>query len=368
MYAYSKDSTIPRCGGFASPYLLVQMNAFYCPESDFIAWDDQGLFPQLNARYGTFLLSIVLAHEWGHAIQKRERISFLDGVTLEQQSDCFAGSWAASLSETSDPELFALRNRELDRSLAGFVEFRDRLGMTAEDFGAHGTAFDRIRAFQDGYRKGAAACAAYEDHPPVLVAVPYRSFKERFRGGNLPYEEIVDSLRPRMDSFWRHDLAAASAPGVRASGDLAFCSAPLFSPEGFTDDTLSWCADDNVITYSDTALRKVYDEIGDFGVATEIALTWAVAHEVEVGSDPSRKAVWLRAVCAVGAWTGSMYQPDDPQSSLLSPGDVDEGVRALLENSAKGSRSRYGTGFEQVAAFRTGVLGSARACHVPVPS
>ena len=83
IYAYSQDSTIPRCGGFGTPYVLIQQNAFYCPESDFIAWDDQGLFPRLQSRYGTFLLSIVLAHEWGHAIQHREGVDFVDEVLLE---------------------------------------------------------------------------------------------------------------------------------------------------------------------------------------------------------------------------------------------------------------------------------------------
>ena len=155
IYAYSQDSTIPPCGGMGMPYLLVQQNAFYCPESDFIAWDDQGLFPRLEKRYGPFLLSIVLAHEWGHAVQQRNELdTFLDGVTLEQQADCFAGSWAASLTAATDPVLTKLRDKNLDRSLSGFVEFRDRLGMTADDLGAHGTAFDRIRAFQEGYDGG----------------------------------------------------------------------------------------------------------------------------------------------------------------------------------------------------------------------
>ena len=363
IYAYSQDSTIPPCGGVGMPYLLVQQNAFYCAESDFIAWDDQALFPRLDKRYGSFLLAIVLAHEWGHSIQQRNSLdTYLDGVTMEQQADCFAGSWAASLRSSTDPVLTKLRDRNLDRSLSGFVEFRDRLGMTGDDFGAHGTAFDRIRAFQEGFDGGATICASYEDELPTLVAVPYRSFKERFRGGNLPYDQVVSTLQPRIESFWREELGAGPAPRVKRANGLIFCSAPLRSPEGFNDGELSWCADTNTIMYSEQALRKLYDTIGDMGAGTELAITRALAHEAERGADTTDKAVWLRVVCNVGAWTGSMYEPDDPESSLLSPGDVDEGVRTLLEYAAKGPKRKFGTGFEQVAAYRMGVLGSVKDC------
>lgn len=369
IYAYSKDSTIPPCGGIPTPYLLLQQNAFYCPESDFIAWDDQGLFPRLNARYGPFLLSIVLAHEWGHAVQERMALtSSSDGVTLEQQADCFAGSWSANLSVASDGELALLRDRSLDRALAGFVEFRDLLGMTANDPGAHGTAFDRIRAFQDGYDNGAEACVDYPDQPPTLVAVPYRSFKERFRGGNLPYDQVIGTLSTRMDRFWREQLGAIASPMLVESGGLPVCSSPLLSPEGFGETDLSWCADDDILYYSDSDMRKVYDDVGDFGVATELALTRALAHETSTGSNIGEKNIWLRAVCTVGAWTGSMYEPDSPELSVLSPGDVDEGVRTLLEYATKGSQKQFGSGFEQVAAYREGVLGSVQDCGVPVVS
>ncbi len=368
IYAYSQDSTIPPCGGVGMPYLLVQQNAFYCPESDFIAWDDQGLFPRLEKRYGPFLLAIVLAHEWGHSIQHRQDLTYLDGVTLEQQADCFAGSWAASLNPSTDPVLAKLRDKDLDRSLSGFVEFRDSLGMTGDDLGAHGTAFDRIRAFQEGFDGGAKVCADYEDELPTLVAVPYRSFKERFRGGNLPFDQVVSTLRPRIDKFWREELGAGPTPEMKPADGLAFCSSPPRSPEGFNDEQLAWCSDTNTLLYSEATLRTLYDTIGDMGAGTELALAQAIVHETVTGADPTSKPVWLRAICTVGAWTGSMYQPDDPESSLLSPGDVDEGVRTLLEYAAKGSAKDFGTGFEQVAAYRKGVLGSVQDCGSPVSS
>ena len=211
-------------------------------------------------------------------------------------------------------------------------------------------------------------CAEYENELPTLVAVPYRSFKERFRGGNLPYAEVVSTLRPRIDDFWKEELGAGPAPKMQPADGLAFCSSPPVSPEGFNDEELAWCADTNVLLYSEATLRKLYDSIGDMGAGTELALAQALVHETVNGSDPTDKAVWLRAICTVGAWTGSMYEPDDPESSLLSPGDVDEGVRTLLEYASKGDKKRFGSGFEQVAAYRRGVLGSVQDCGTPVSS
>ena len=368
IYAYTENSTMPPCGGVALPYVFVQQNAFYCPESDFIAWDDEQLFPRLESRYGPFLLSVVLAHEWGHAIQKRAGLSDLDGLTLEQQADCFAGAWSGALQRSKDPELAALRDRHLDRSLAGFVEIRDRLGMTGDDLGAHGTAFDRIRAFQDGVENGAQACKRYEDSLPTLVAVPYRSFKERFRGGNLPYETVLASMSSRIDEFWSSTLGATESVVLRQEEGVAFCSARLVSPQGFSDGGLAWCADDGTLYYSDTAMRRTYESLGDFAVATELALTRALAHEARSGFDPYRKATWLRAICTVGAWTGSMYEPDHPEKSVLSPGDVDEGVQILLASANTRAEQFFGSGFQQVASFRVGVLGSVRDCGSPVSS
>ena len=50
---------------------------------------------------------------------------------------------------------------DLDEAIAGFVVFRDAPGTPADDPDAHGSAFQRIGAFQDGVINGAQACAPY---------------------------------------------------------------------------------------------------------------------------------------------------------------------------------------------------------------
>ena len=360
VYAYSSGSRIPPCDGMNLPYLVLQQNAFYCPESDFIAWDDQGLFPRLEKKYGRFLLSIVLAHEWGHAIQERAG-SGLDTITAEQQADCFAGAWAASLDPKVDPELARLRETELDKALSGFIEFRDLVGMVSTDPGAHGTAFDRIRAFQDGFEGTPSSCAYYEEELPELVAIPYRSFKERFRGGNLPYPEVLPSITKELANNWKSVFSTAPVTTAQAKV-FPVCFAQPVSPEGFSESSISYCDDDKTLRYDEKSMRTLYDRIGDFGPATTIGVGWAMSDLVNQGKDPSTKAFWAEANCRAGAWAGTMFDSNDPENSQLSPGDLDESVRTILESSAKGDSTIYGTGFEQVSAFRAGVLQGSVGC------
>ena len=76
---------VPGCGEPRTDYREVQDNAFYCPDGDFIAFDDAALFPQLESRFGRYTVATVLAHEWGHAIQHRRTYS-LSGVLTEALS------------------------------------------------------------------------------------------------------------------------------------------------------------------------------------------------------------------------------------------------------------------------------------------
>lgn len=53
-------------------------NAYYCPPSDAVVWDQEGFMPELAQKYGDFTVAVVIAHEWGHAVQ--ERAKFLGPV------------------------------------------------------------------------------------------------------------------------------------------------------------------------------------------------------------------------------------------------------------------------------------------------
>ena len=71
--AFSVDTTsstaaAPPCSGSAQE---VEGNAYYCGPSDAVVWDRSALLPVLRDHYGDGAVIAVLAHEMGHAVQKR---------------------------------------------------------------------------------------------------------------------------------------------------------------------------------------------------------------------------------------------------------------------------------------------------------
>ncbi len=393
IYAYRSDTVTPECGGSRFPYLLIRENAFYCPDDDLIAWDDEGLFPRLSKKHGELLLGVVLAHEWGHAIQERADLTYeLDTITAEQQADCFAGAWLAGLDETIDSEapLIELRDKNIDRVLAGFVEFRDYVGLDERFAGSHGTAFDRIRAFQEGFETGPERCRDYEDDQPPLVGFAFRDLKERFRGGNLPFAEIFPAS---IATFAAADEEAGSSDVVFVDRTgltrQPVCARPLnFS--GPMRKAVRACLDGRgSVFYDRRALKVWYDKYGDFSVSTVLGLAWAstsmgvaqIASTATVGSatvdstmvDPifgeavastdatdvvarlGTRTSKREADCRTGRWASALVDFDDPEQSQLSPGDLDEAAQTLLELAA--TERSPGLGFSRVSGFRAGLLG-----------
>jgi predicted metalloprotease len=139
----------PRCGSEQAP----AKNAFYCPAGDFIAWDETGLMIPYYVQSGDFAAAFVLAHEFGHAMQARlprqERLTVLS----ELQADCFAGAWSRHVQEKG-----LLQAGDLDEATLAVFSARDVPGTEFTDPAAHGTGFERTRAFADGYEAGPKRC------------------------------------------------------------------------------------------------------------------------------------------------------------------------------------------------------------------
>jgi predicted metalloprotease len=147
------------CAGRRQTYEDLKGNAFYCggPDDDYIAYDAAQLFPQLNNEFGGIAPAVVLAHEMGHAIQRRAEVNAASVVT-ELQADCFAGSWVRSTEKTADDPV-DLAGGALDTSISAILVLRDQPGTPATNPQAHGLGFDRVNAFQTGYEGGARECA-----------------------------------------------------------------------------------------------------------------------------------------------------------------------------------------------------------------
>jgi predicted metalloprotease len=182
-FPYTRSQPPPACGDQPGQY---QPNAFYCPQGDFIAWDAQTLIPQLLSQYGPLLVGVVFAHEYGHAIQARLKLTDQPTIVLEQQADCFAGSWMADPATKKDPTFGGEQPDQLDRTVAGLLSLRDQPGVSAQASQAHGNAFDRIRALQEGFEQGAAHCAGYRADNLPVTEVPSPTPVRRQPGATCP--------------------------------------------------------------------------------------------------------------------------------------------------------------------------------------
>lgn len=350
----------------------VLYNAFYCPPDDAVAWDQEGLFPDLAKQYGDFTVAVVLAHEWGHAIQARAKVD-QSTVTMELQADCFAGSWVKHV-RTDKSSRFDVSIEDLDNALAGILSLRDAPGSPATDPNAHGSGFDRVGAFQQGFEDGAKRCSTYVDGDPAPYQFEFTDQTDLDNQGNLPFADINTSAFESLELYWTSEFP-------KISGGTAWD--PLEDPVAFgpddpptcngtkvTDFRLFYCIPDRFVGYDDQETMPAAYKLGDFAVGALYGTQYglAVQDELKLHAN-SEKTATLRGDCYTGAWAGALLPTaatnqgtDLPFALVLSPGDLDEAVAVLLTFRTDSDRARQGPGFERVSAFRTGVVRGAAQC------
>jgi len=407
-FPYGPDRELPTCGGLLR-YEEIAQNAFYCPGDDLIAWDTDNLTNGMLEDFGPFTLVIVMAHEYGHAIQVRGALNpALPTIAGEQQADCFAGSFTAFVEE-GNSDVLNVSVDDLDRAIAGFLTLRDAPGTPIADPAAHGSAFDRVGAFQDGFLNGAERCAEYEDifegGGSTAIPLEFQSQADFQSEGNAPFDpreedNIFDLTLASLETFWAESMEAEfdldwdplfqddqvaafdtddpdslpECPGLEI--DIDDAAGQAFTCFGDADDP-----DDDFIAFDIDLAADLYNQIGDFAVSGIIAQQYAFVAQVLLGNVESDKVSFLQADCFSGAWTGAvtiatldpnrqgqaLLSPDfdddgQQQRVQISPGDLDETVQSFLILGEGSDAEREGTTFERVAAFRDGFLNGLESC------
>ena len=386
-HAYGPHTPLPPCEGLRS-YEEIARNAFYCPENDLIAWDQVALFPELEAQFGPFTVSLVLAHEFAHAVQLRA--GFLgrdDTIATELQADCYAGAWTAWLAGGNSPS-FAVTEERLDSSVAGMIAIRDVPGTGADDPRAHGSGFDRIGSFQDGFRRGAQRCRdypqLYERNELAVVQMPFMSADDAARGGNLHLEDkgpdnpgLYTLSEDSLERFYAalfQDLGTPWEPVddlvlVEPERDSVRCGGTELSDSELEFISV-YCAAENIVLLDEAGLIASLYEIGDFAVAAEIGRRWAVAAQLQLGSSDDTTNSSLQADCLTGIWASAMFPDAAGQTELgdavLSPGDLDEVIMGFL-TYGNTTDDEVGTAFDRASALRSGFVGGIDACERYAP-
>ncbi|MGY1617186.1 neutral zinc metallopeptidase [Geodermatophilus sp. SYSU D00691] len=366
--AETGDDELPDSGCFDRDVGELAGNAFYCPPDDAIFFD-RAWMADLAEEYGPFVIAEIMAHEMGHAVQGHAGIDE-ESIVIETQAECFAGAWTRWVVDGNSRH-FTVRAPALDPYLLGYLYFGDPAGTSEEEDGAHGSLFDQLSAFQEGYADGAAACAAF-DSTRFYTQDEFDEGTEEANMGNLPFDESLDSVDETLTLFWQQAFAVGfestpalggefAPPELRAAdGDGMVCSG-----QGEELD-LQYCAEDGSVRYDTTdLLEPAHDEVGDFAVDTLLALPYGLAVRAQRGLSTGDPDAVTSVVCAAGWYARELSLGTvDGAPVTISPGDVDEAAVVLLQYATMRSVLPDAglSGFELVDYFRQGFVEGGAAC------
>ena len=296
------------------------------------------LFPEQREKYGDFAVPLILAHEWGHAIQARSNFTART-VTRELQADCFAGAWA---KHAQDDGVFDVTSADLDGALAGLLDVRDTPGKLKFDEDAHGSGFDRVGAFQDGYDNGLDKCKNYRDDDPIVLELPFSTEEDAARGGDAPYDSIVNGVPYDLEDYWTQvypELTDGQAwPPLGGIEAFSPDNAPMCGDQSTADYPLFYCVPDDYVGWDNVGVMpEVYRQGGDYAVATLLATQYGLAALTRLGDESDEKTSTLRGDCLAGGYTASVVIYNRPETSTyhISPGDLDEGSRPCWCSAAR---------------------------------
>ena len=342
----------------------VEDNAYYClargvPHSDSITYD-RVFLDELADGSGQALVPVVMAHEFGHAVQTRFGFS---GASIEQetQADCFAGAWTRWVVD-GDAEHVAIRPPELDDVIRGYLQVSDPVGSDPDGTQAHGSYFDRVSAIAEGYQDGVGACRDDFGAGRLFTARSFRTPQELASQGDAPYPATVGYVERTLPAFWTQVFSASGR-------DFAVPALTGFdgrAPGCLGGRDLGWCASDRTVYYDETDLvRPASTELGDFAVPTALSLPYALAARDQLGRSTDDGAATRSAVCLTGWYEAQIFNGAFPDVRI-SPGDVDEAVEFLLQYGVDPSvfPDTDLSGFELLVQFRAGFLQGGGPCDV----
>ena len=355
------------CQGSPTDPEEVAGNAYYDPACDLIVYD-RALLDELSSDYGRFLGPVVMAHEFGHAMQGR--FGFADtgrSIQDETQADCFAGAWTGWVAD-GKAEHVSLRTPELDDVIRGFLLLRDDVGSDPDDSQAHGSYFDRVSAFYDGFDGGVGSCRDDFGADRLYTAATFTQDDEYASGGNAAFSEIVDWSGTTLPEFWSGVFPTAFGGEFTPPKVEEFDGTAPDCP-GVRDRDLGYCAQDETVYVDRTDLAQpAYDAIGDFATTTALSLPYALAVREQAGLSTDDGAATRSAVCLTGWYEAQWYNDAfaDSTGASISPGDIDEAVQFLLAYGVRPEvfPNTSASGFELVGAYRTGFLEGGDACDL----
>jgi len=362
------DSDLPASDCFDGDVEELAGNAFYCPPDDAVYYD-RAWMTDLAGEYGPLVIAEIMAHEMGHAVQTHAGIDDAESIVAETQAECFAGSWTRWVVDGHSRHV-TVRAAALDPYLLGYLYFGDPAGTDPGGDGAHGSLFDQLSSFQEGYADGPAACVAFDSDRLYTEEAAADGDDD----GDLPFDDSVEHADDTLAAFWRQAFTAGfedtpalggsfTPPDVRAANG----SGMVCGGRGEELD-LEFCPEDGSVRY-DTAdlLEPAYDEVGDFAVDTLLGLPYGMAVRRQLGLSTDDPEAVTSVVCAAGWYARELHAGAVTAGPIeISPGDVDEAAVVLLRYATERSVLPDAglSGFELADYFRQGFVDGGSACRL----
>ena len=320
----------------------------------------------------------MFAHEYGHAVQSRngDLDSASPTIYSEQQADCFAGAWVARAAN-GEASGVTFSDDDVRNGLIAMMSVRDPVGTDQFSQGGHGSAFDRVGAFQVGFAEGPGRCVELIDDP--LPLVPNRlSASELSSLGNLPFGYDDGRDRPAPGRRPKCLLAGDDRRGRGRHSTRSTSSRSTDADEIDCDDVrqATWrrapsCAPrpESCSSTSRSAIQR-HDEFGDFAVGYMLGTAWAEAAQLALDSPLTGegRALATTASSGHGSRRSSPTPPGTPRRRGPDGPDLGRRPRRGDQHRARGRRrvhdadDELGSGFEKIASFRGGVLEGLAAC------
>jgi predicted metalloprotease len=349
-----------------STYRMV--NAAYCRLDNSIGWDRAMLLPTMTETFGKMSVVMVIAHEYGHAIQNNANIVDRDDpvIVKEQQADCFAGAYMRWVAEGKSDYFTINTSDGLNSVLAATVAIRDSDPDDPES--VHGSAFERVSAVQIGFTDGAKGCKGID-----MDEIDQRrgDLPQSFEGTSGEFE-ITERSLVELSKALSVILPIPEEPTYRYDGAEIECS------DGVATEPVTYCPASNTIATDIGGLAErgaATDEsevplpvkvTGDYNGYVVFISRYTLSVQQSRDQDLVGAKTGLRAACLSGVATGKLAESGRAEGDItLAAGDLDEAVSGLLTDGLAASDVEGKTvpsGFSRVDAFRAGVLGGEETC------
>lgn len=352
------------------------------PAYNTIGWDRGVYLPERRAAFGDMSVGLTMAHEYGHSIQFTmadliKGNSATDSLIAEQQADCFAGVYMRWVADGNSKRFTLSTGEGLNQLMAARMAVGDPLlyesdpSVQGEEL-IHGSAFERVSAFQFGFTDGLPACADInEDEIAQRRGDLPKEFLQEGQTGEVAITEgAVRTFISALTEMF--DPAAPPKVSFRARN----CADAAVTPPA------SYCPATNTITVDMPKLilmgtslsrgspfgNQAKSVTGDYTAFSVVASRFMLALENDRGESLDDTDAGLRTACMTGAATRRFAQVvtlADGTQQQIAGGDLDEAVTGVLTNGLVASDvngEAAPSGFARVDAFRTGVLGDEAAC------